>query len=369
MKVLGMHHISSTVGHAQRNVDFMSGLLGLRLVKHTLNYDDKNLFHFYFGNNDGSTGLATTFPLTDSIEGIVGGGQVTRSIYAVPKGSIKFWSERLASFGIDYEVIDNFGRSALNFTDLDGLELQLLETDFENLNPYITNDINKDHAFIGIHSAQLLSMKPDKTLEVLRDVLGYEMVEERANMTLLKAHDNLGGEIELSMQKLPMGRMGKGTVHHIAFSVENGSMEAWRTHLIEKGYKPTEVKNRNYFQSLYFREPGGILIELATQGPGVLIDESLETLGQSFIIPKHYEKDREEIMNAMMPIFVRNITTFMEYGYRDKYEYDLLQNKKMLKEKIMTLINLSKTRDLSDEETNKYKDLRLEYLNNGRNIK
>lgn len=365
-KVLGIHHISSTVGHAQRNVDFMSGLMGMRLVKKTLNYDDKDIFHFYYGNYDGSTGLVTTFPFSDAMEGVIGGGQVTRSIYAVPKGSLNFWMLRLESFGIEFTVETVFGKERINFSDLDGLEMQLIETDDSVDNIYETADIKKENAFQGIHGAQLISMRPQDTLKLFTEVLGYDVVAEEANRVLLRVHDQLGGEIELSKEKLPMGRMGKGTVHHIALEVGNDEIETWREILIEKGYKPTEIKNRHYFKALYFREPGGILIELSTSGPGVLVDESLKELGTNFIIPKHYLKDTEYIINHMMPIFVRDVKTFVDYGYRNKQEYDLLQEKKEIKQKIATIIKLSKERTLSESEAKTYQELKLQYLQLGR---
>lgn len=368
-KVNGIHHISSTVGHAQRNVDFMTSLLGLRLVKNTLNYDDRHLFHFYFGNKDGSTGLITTFPYSDGAEGIVGGGQVARSIYAVPKGSLDFWMDRLESFGIEYEVVELFGQNRINFSDLDGLEMQFVERDEVSDSVWETEAVKKDHAFIGIHSAQLISMRPEDTLKLFTDTLGYKISDEDGNRTILKVHDALGGEIELSKEKIPMGRMGKGTVHHIALHVNDEDIEKWREKLIKDGYTPTEVKDRNYFKALYFREPGGILIELSTESPGVLVDESIDELGTNFIIPKHFTPKTNEIMNEMMPIFIRDVKAFTDYGYRNKEEYDLLENKKELKKEISDIIKTSKSRSLTEEEADKYKELKLEYLRLGRNIK
>ncbi len=362
-KVKGIHHISSTVGHAQRNVDFTYGLLGLRLVKNTLNYDDKTLFHFYYGNYNGSTGLVTTFPMNDAIEGIIGGGQVSRSIYAVPKGSLGFWQKRLETFGIQTSTEKVFGKKRLNFSDLDGLAYQFVERDVQNDHPFETEDITEKEAFIGIESAALLSAKPDETLKVLTEVLGYEIAEETDQRYLLKVHEDIGGSLELNKNKMPLGRMGKGTTHHIALHVEDDEIDVYRDLLIEKGYKPTEVKDRFYFKAIYFREPGGILIELATTGKGVTIDEDVDHLGESFIIPRHFMLDKNEILNTMMPIFTRKLKAFEDYGYRDKYEYDLLAEKKRLRKEISQLLKTSKERALNDDELKVYQDVRKAYLN------
>src|SRR5699024_546296 len=181
MKVKGIHHISSTVGHAQRNLDFYSSFLGLRLVKQTLNYDDHKQYHLYYGNKDGSTGLVTTFPMTDAVEGIIGGGQVSRSIYAVPKGSLEFWKKRFNDFGIEYEEKTSFNQKRLNFSDLDGLALQLIEEVSHSDLQWTKSDIKQDQAFIGIQSAELLSVRPDETLKLFTEVLGYEVKEKEDN--------------------------------------------------------------------------------------------------------------------------------------------------------------------------------------------
>lgn len=367
MKVKGIHHISSTVGQAQRNVDFYAGMMGLRLVKNTLNYDDMDTFHFYYGNKDGSSGLVTTFPIADAEDGVIGGGQVASSIYAVPKGSLEFWKKHFDKFNIQYVEEVVFGSKRLLFNDIDELALEFVETEFESKNPWITETINADNAFIGVHSAQLNSMNPSETEEVLVNILGYEQLDDENNRVRYRIHDGLGGDIELAKNTIPMGRMGKGTVHHIAFEVEDGTIEKWAEFLKEKGYHPTEVKERHYFKSIYFREPGGILIELATTGPGVLVDQSIEELGSELVIPKHFMQFESAIKDEMMPIFVNyDIKKFGEYGYRNRAEYDLLNEKHAVKNKLASYIKLSKERALSEEELVEYKQLRQDYLMLGR---
>lgn len=367
MKVKGIHHISSTVGQAQRNIDFYAGMMGLRLVKNTLNYDDMDTFHFYYGNKNGSTGLVTTFPIADAEDGVIGGGQVASSIYSVPKGSLAFWKKHLEAFNIKYTEDVIFGAKRLLFNDIDELALEFVESDFESLNPWVTKSISAKEAFIGIHSAQLNSMNPEETEEVLVNILGYTQIDDEDNRVRYRIHDGLGGEIELNKNTIPMGRMGKGTVHHIAFEIEDGSAQAWSKYLTEKGYKPTEVKDRHYFQSIYFREPGGILIELATSGPGVLVDQSLEDLGNEMVIPEHFLQFEEAIRQEMMPIFVNyDLKAFGEYGYRNRAEYDLLNAKKEVKSKLANYIKLSKERSLTEDELVAYKQLKQDYLQLGR---
>lgn len=159
--------------------------------------------------------------------------------------------------------------------------------------------------------------------------------------------------------------MGQGTTHHIALHVGDDEIESYRERLIAYGLKPTEIKNRNYFKALYFREPGGILIELSTSGKGVLIDESFETLGTNFIIPKHFEKYKEKILETMIPLFIRDVKRFSDYGYRNRYEYEVIQKKKAVKDKISKIIRTSKERPLSEEEKRSYETLRRAYLKIG----
>ncbi|NLM66013.1 MAG: ring-cleaving dioxygenase [Enterococcus sp.] len=350
LKTTGIHHISSIVGHAQRNVDFYAAILGLRLVKKTLNFDDKSHYHFYFGNQDGSTGLVTTFPWNDAIEGRVGDGQVGISQYAIPTGSFSFWQEQLTKKQIKHFSYTRFGQNRLGFKDPDGLELEFVEKNYPTTHHWAFGEITADQAFIGIQSASLYSQKPEKTYQVLTELLGYEKVAEDEEYHQLQVNEQLGGTLELNKKLRSNGRTGMGAVHHIAFKVRTTEIEAWRQKIIAAGLRPTEVKNRKYFKSLYFREPGGILIELATEGPGVLVDETLENLGENLLIPPHFIGESAEIEATLMPVFVREVSQLGDYGYRDRYEFEVLQGKEQLKTKIAALRSKASTQPLTEAE-------------------
>lgn len=304
MKVQGIHHISSMVGNAQKDVDFYASLLAYRLVKKTLNYEDKNMYHLYYGNGEANTGLVTTFPMNDSRKGQVGTGQLGVASFGIRPGSFKFWKERLTSFGIYPTDYRRFNKRRLAFKDPDGLNLELIETNKGPKNTWKFNGVTKEHALIGIERSLLYSKKPTETLILLNKILGYTVMDEDSDNYLLKINNNLGGSLELAKDHPIRGIPGVGTVHHLALTVHDETIDKWKVKLEEKGYRPTEVKDRKYFRSLYFRESGGILIELATQGPGVLVDEDLDRLGERFIIPEHF---KNEEFSGLDPIKVREI--------------------------------------------------------------
>lgn len=304
IKTQGIHHISSMVGGAQQDVDFYASLLAYRLVKKTLNYEDKNMYHLYYGNREANTGLVTTFPMNHSRKGVVGTGQLGVASFGIRSASFDFWKKRLASFGIETEDYTRFNKRRLAFEDLDGLKLELIETAKGPKNTWAFNGVGENNAIIGIESLTLYSKKPEETLNLLTEILGYSIEDEDEVNYSLKIHDKIGGLIELAKDYPTRGIPGVGTVHHIALAVKDDEIDQWKLKLEEKGYNPTEVINRKYFKSLYFKETGGILIELATEGPGMLVDEDLQTLGEEFIIPEHF---KNESIADLEPISVREI--------------------------------------------------------------
>ncbi len=362
LKTKGIHHISSIVGHAQRNVDFYAGVLGYRLVKKTLNYDDLDSYHLYYGNQQANSGLITTFPMVDGRPGEIRGGQVGVASYGVREQAFDFWKQRLKQFNIKYYLYERFNHKRLAFEDLDGLQLELIETTKRDLNTWSFNGVEKHHALIGIESAILYSQNPDKTLALLTNLLGYQLIDEDEEMYLLEISDNLGGRLELSKQAQPRGLMGVGVVHHIAFSVEDDEIEDWLKQLKDYGLQPTEIKDRKYFKSIYFREPGGILIELATKGPGMLVDDNLEQLGERLMIPDHYQNEDTSKLENLMPLEVKPITQLEGYGYRDRYEYEHLQQRETIKQRILDLKAKS---DLTESEKIQLQDLKNQYRNKG----
>lgn len=293
LKTQGLHHISSMVGDAQQNVDFYASILAYRMVKKTLNYDNKNMYHLYYGNHNASSGLITTFPMNFTHQGMAGNGQVRTASFGLRPENFDFWKERLTSFGIETEDYTRFNRRRLKFDDPDGLELELIETQKGPLSEWVYNGVNKNEALIGLESVLLYSRKTEETLHLLTEIMGYKIVDENSHFYLLKIHDELGGILELAKESLRRGIPGVGTVHHVAFAVADDEIDKWKVKLEKQGFRPTEVKNRNYFKSLYFREKGGILFELATTGPGLLIDENQERLGQKLIIPPHFRGEEQ----------------------------------------------------------------------------
>lgn len=362
LKTTRIHHISSIVGHAQRNLDFYAGVLGLRLIKQTLNYDDKSHYHLYFGNHDGSTGIITTFPWNDAVEGEIGAGQVGVSAYGIRPNSFIFWKNRLNDFSVQYLEYIRFNRRRLQFKDPDGLLIELIETTEGKKNEWEFNGVVSEHALIGIEDATVFSQNPEATLKLLTEILGYQLVDQDDRFYLLQITDAFGGYIELSKQTEPKGRMGIGAVHHIAFEIENEEINLWREKLLDAGYNPTPIRNRKFFKSLYFRERGGILIELATKGPGFSTYDAIEDWGKELEIPDHFIEYENEIRSTLMPLFVREVSQLKDYGYRDRYEYEILQKKKDVRSKIIELKSLKQLRKLSLEEEQQLQDLKKQLI-------
>lgn len=289
MKINGIHHISSVVASPQKDIDFYASLLALRMVKKTVNYEDKDIYHFFYGNHAASTGLITTFPMEFTQQGIVGNRQTGRASLGIPKEAFDFWKKRLESFGIESEEIERFNRRRLHFDDPDGLELDLVETDKGGQNLWEYNGVDKEHAIIGLKSAVLYSNKADETLDLLTNIMGYELVDETKSHYLLKVNDAFGGSIELAKNTPQRGIPGVGTVHHLAFTVKEEEIGKWKETLEAEGYHPTEIKDRDSFQSIYFLEKGGILFEFATDKPGMKIGSMDKDLGEKLLIPAHFK--------------------------------------------------------------------------------
>ncbi|NLC34557.1 MAG: ring-cleaving dioxygenase [Erysipelothrix sp.] len=355
MKINGIHHVSSIVGHAQRNLDQYAGVLGMRLVKKTLNFDDSSTYHFYYGNEDGSSNLLTTFPWNDAVDGKVGSGQVGITSLAVNVGTLDDWQARLNQFKLESTLSVKYGQKTLSFEDIDGLKYELVESDKLPNSKWEFNGVDKNHAIKGIERVTLFSRIPQTTIELFKTIFNYEVVSENDEAVLLQVSEDLGGTLEIIKEKVELGQQGVGTVHHLALSIDNGDEDAWVSKLQAAGYRPTEVKDRKYFRSIYFREKGGILIELATVKPGVLVDESEENLGSELLIPPHYEIIREEIEATIMPVTVREVDKLEGYGYRDMYEYNLLREKARLKEDLLALKN---QKTLSAEDVYKISELK-----------
>jgi glyoxalase family protein len=304
MRSAGIHHITAIAGDPQRNLDFYTEALGLRLVKRTVNFDDPGSYHFYFGDNIGTPGtIMTFFPWPGARRGARGSGQVTTVSFAVPRNSMAFWKERLrATHVIAEEIEGRFGCNALRFLDPDGLQLELVASANE--------ESSSERAIRGFAAPTLEVRNPEKTEKLLTENLGFEFVAEENNRRRFRGSgSNASAEIDLVSSKAGFGQIAAGTVHHIAFrAADDDEQLKVREQLVARGLNATPVIDRQYFHSIYFREPNGILFEIATDGPGFLIDEPADALGETLKLPPIYESKRNEIERVLPTIHLRHWT-------------------------------------------------------------
>lgn len=305
----GIHHITAIVGHPQENLDFYGSVLGLRLIKQTVNFDDPGTYHLYFGDKGGNPGtIMTFFPWENARQGKIGGGQVGVTSFLVPAESLAFWEERLASFDVAYQKTTRFGEEYLQFEDPHGLQLELVAKETGAANPHVFNGVTPEHAIKGFAGAVLYSTAPAETAAALENAMGLEKIGEENDLVRYQATGDIGNIIDLKNVVMERGEQGVGMVHHIAWRAEDDTDHLdWRSWVTEKGFHPTEVKDRNYFNALYFRERGGILFEIATDGPGFAHDESHETMGKKLMLPEQYEKHRAQMEESLTPIALREI--------------------------------------------------------------
>lgn len=303
----GIHHITAFVQHAQATVDFYAGILGLRLIKKTINFDAPEVYHLYFGNEGGSPGtIITFFPYAGSGKGRVGGGQVGITTYAVPTGSLSFWEARLTQFGVAYEKNARFGETYVQFKDPDGLRLEIVEREQGAPSQWAFGGVPVDKAIKGFGGAVLYSTAPDKTSDLLVNVMGLKKVGQEGAYARFTSFGDLGNIIDINVTPMDYGAGGAGTVHHIAWRAKDDAEHAlWRSHVASNGYHPTPIVDRQYFNAIYFREEGGILFEIATDPPGFARDEAPEALGEKLMLPEWFEASRDQIVQNLPPIEVR----------------------------------------------------------------
>jgi glyoxalase family protein len=301
----GIHHITAITGHPQANLDFYTQLLGLRLVKLTVNFDDPTTYHFYFGNDQGSPGsILTFFPWPGIPRGRVGNGQVSATAFAVAPTAIDYWTSRLEQHSVTArDAAVRFGERVLRFEDPDGLPIELVgSASADPARAWRRGPIAVEHAICGFHSATLSEEGYEETARLL-DLLGFTHSNTEGNRYryAAAARDDAGAIVDvLCAPDGHSGRQGGGTIHHIAWRTEDHAQQAlWRTDLVRAGLNVTPIIDRTYFQSIYFREPGGILFEIATDPPGFAIDEAEEHLGERLMLPSWLEADRRRIVEAL----------------------------------------------------------------------
>lgn len=306
-KTAGIHHITAIVGHPQENVDFYAGVLGLRMVKKTINFDDPGTYHLYFGDDGANPGtIITFFPWPNAFQGKIGAGQVGVTSYLVPTGALAFWEDRFKKFNIAFTKEERFGESYLLFEDPHGLQLELVEREGGKPNTWEFSGITPEVAIKGFGGATLLSTRPEQTAKTLEEVMGLEKAGEEDDLMRFRSHGDIGNVIDVKVTPLGRGEMGVGTVHHIAWRAEDDRDHLdWQEHVRNQGHNVTEIKDRNYFNALYFKEPGEILFEIATDPPGFAHDETPETMGQNLMLPEQYESRREQLTKSLIPVEVR----------------------------------------------------------------
>jgi len=301
-----IHHLTAIAGNAAENLGFYRDILGLRLVKKTVNFDDPSAYHLYFGDRVGTPGsLLTFFPWEDLPRGRPGAGLITAIAFRVPEGSLEYWEDRLHGHGVTVTHLpERFGEKGLQFPDPDGLVLELLETsDVEGTQSWLDgSQEDVSGAIAGFHSATAMVWELEPSLGFLEAELGLKPEAQEGNRYRFRFSESGPGlYYDLEVQPdAPRGRPGAGTVHHIAFSVK-GSEEQEVLHQSLEDHKVgvSPIIDRTYFHSIYFREPATILYEVATDGPGFLIDESESELGETLQLPPHYESRRAAIEAAL----------------------------------------------------------------------
>jgi glyoxalase family protein len=297
----GLHHVTAIAGDPQANIDFYIKGLGLRLVKKTVNFDDPSTYHLYYGDEAGRPGtLMTFFPWGGVAAGRIGAGQSTSTAFSVPEGSLGWWRNHFKALGVESQIIRvSADEERLSLRDPDGLQLDLVASSTTDpRNPWDSASVPAEYAVRGQHSSVLTVKDADRTLAVLTEDLGLRIVGEAGNRTRLAAGEGGAGNIidVIADPAAERGLTAGGTVHHIAFRVpDTETQELWRQELTERGYRVTAILDRQYFTSIYFREPGGVLFEIATDTPGFDVDEPLLELGRSLKLPPWLEPTREDI--------------------------------------------------------------------------
>jgi glyoxalase family protein len=304
--IKGLHHVTSFAGDAQNNNHFFTHTLGLRRVKKTVNFDAPDVYHLYYGDEQGTPGsVMTYFPFPNIGPAHFGTGEVGTTLFAVPKGSLAYWKERLTAHKVaGLRDDESFGAKRLHFTGIDGDSFALVETEHDPRAPWTHGGVDAEHAIRGFHSTELRLRDEGATAELIK-YMGYSDVEKRGNIHRFAVENGNGAHV-IDIETLPgapLARAGSGSVHHVAFAVDNREKQLEvRKALIDTGYQVTPVIDRDYFWAIYFRTPGGVLFEVSTNEPGFARDEELAHLGEGLKLPKQHEHLRSALEKKLQPI-------------------------------------------------------------------
>ena len=310
-KIAGLHHVTAIASDPQRNLDFYIGLLGLRLVKRTVNFDDPGTYHFYFGDARGTPGtILTFFPWPGARRGSRGVGQIETTAFTISRDSVGYWLERFKEQHVTAEKTQaRFGEEVIRFNDPDGLLLELIASGAEpgaSTEFWADSPVPAEHSLRGFHGVSAALENYGPTAKLLTESFGYRWVRESGNRFRFAAQSDAASGKIVDLLHMPEGRVGNiaaGSVHHIAFRAKDAAEQLeWRENLVELGYHVTPIIDRTYFHSIYFREPGGILFEIATDPPGFTLDETIEELGSKLRLPPGMESTRSQIEQVLPPI-------------------------------------------------------------------
>ena len=302
--ILGIHHVTAIAGDPARNLAFYAGVLGMRLVKKTVNFDDPGSYHLYYGDASGSPGtILTFFPWPGARRGRWGTGQVGTVTFAVPPGSLTWWSERLKAHGVNAERREVLGEERLAFEDPDGLHLEIATPPAVHGSAWPQGPVPEEHAIRGFAQVTLAVDDHARTARLLTDAMKFRPVVEAAHRFRYAAGEGSAAHVDvLEIPDAGPGRIAVGNVHHVAWRVAGEAEQLeWRERLTQHGVNVTPVLDRQYFRSIYFREPGGVLFEIATDPPGFAIDEPADRLGTTLRLPPWLEPQRARIESVLPP--------------------------------------------------------------------
>ncbi len=309
MTSAGLHHVTAIASNVQHNYDFYTNVLGLRLVKKTVNFDDLTSYHTYFGDESGSPGtIITFFPIAGVPRGRIGAGHTAATAYNIPIGSSGYWKDRLTQLGVaGISESVRFGGSVVGLDDPDGLPIELIEHP-SNIPAYASVGVSQSEALRGFHSVTLLQRSLEPTAQILTNLFGYRaegVEDDRHRFTT--SSDEHGRIVDVIVDPdARRGMSGGGTVHHVAFRAKDDAEQLQMLETVyQMGWTASPVMDRNYFHSIYFRIPSGTLFEIATDSPGMTIDEPLATLGESLRLPPTHEKNRAEIESVLPKLQTR----------------------------------------------------------------
>lgn len=311
--IKGIHHITVLASDPQANYDFYTQTLGMRFIKKTVNFDAPDVYHLYYGDEKGTPGtILTFFPFPDARRGKRGSSEITVLSFSIPTTSLQYWIERFAQLAIDFDgPSKKFGYEYIGLLDPDGMKIEIVaDPSADKINGWNNGDVPEEHSIRKFFGATFYLNDSGKTEELLTDIMGAKSISSERNIKRYSFGEN-GSEAFVDIiedKNSRRGISGAGTVHHIAWrTLDDAEQNNWRNKIIEFGLYPTEMVDRNYFHSIYFREPGGILFEIATDGPGFTVDENFESLGTELKLPAWHEPKRKLIEQILIPLKTKSL--------------------------------------------------------------